>query len=209
MLRLPAAPFIYHSRIGAAGTYEAVIMIRRRGGPPQEEESSSEEEGDAFSALSSQNNKTKAPAAKPKTATDTTAASTENNITTKPPASLPVKNTSSMKRHHGMTDSRKAKMDALLQELQVDNASASQRQRSFVPEKKGSFVQPGEEHLTTNIFVGNLAPSITEEMMIDLFRQFGEDLRVMLSCGNGLSRVHVCRRMVAWYCPSRDPSMRL
>jgi U2-associated protein SR140 len=41
----------------------------------------------------------------------------------------------------------------------------------------GSFVQPGEEHLTTNIFAGNLAPSITEEQMTDLFRQFGEDIR--------------------------------
>lgn len=85
---------------------------------------------------------------------------------------LPTSNTSSMKRHHGSSDSRKAKMEALLQELEAEKASAVIH--PFVPEKKGSFVQPGQEHLTTNIFVGNLAPSITEEQMTELFRQFGE-----------------------------------
>lgn len=155
-------------------------MMRRRGEAPPEEESSSDEE-DAFSALSAAR-KAKVPA-KPKAISLDTTASTAKDSTddAKPPSSLPVSNTSSMKRHHGTSDSRKAKMDALLQELEVDKESASKRghdRRSFVPEKKGSFVQPGEEHLTTNIFVGNLAPSITEEQMTDLFRQFGEDFVV-------------------------------
>lgn len=86
-----------------------------------------------------------------------------------------------MKRHHGSSDSRKAKMEAVLQQLEVDTACSSNK-RPFVPEKMGSFVQPGEEHLTTNIFVGNLAPSITEEQMTDLFRQFGEDIQHHCVC---------------------------
>ena len=145
-------------------------MIRHRGGAPQEQESSSDEE-DVFSALSSQ--KAKAPSVHKTTVSVGTVADAAKVV--KPP--LPTSNTSSMKRHHGSSDSRKAKMDALLQELEADKTTVSKRSRhAFVPEKKGSFVQPGEEHLTTNIFVGNLAPSITEEQMTDLFRQFGEDL---------------------------------
>lgn len=111
---------------------------------------------------------------------------------------------SSAKRHHGaISDTRKAKMDALLLELQseksisdnpnqrrgsrdirndsqrkpstmMDGDSLSHNGSVLVPDKKGSFVEPGEELETTNIFVGNLAPSITEEEMTDLFRQFGE-----------------------------------
>ena len=61
-------------------------------------------------------------------------------------------------------------MDALLQELeQVDAKPPPTR----VPHKKGSFVEPGQEHTTTNLFVGNLAPTLTEEEVTDLFRQFG------------------------------------
>lgn len=78
---------------------------------------------------------------------------------------LPVSITSSMKRHHKPNDVRKAKMDALLQELEAEKNKVdkvSKDSHRFVPDKKGSFVDPAEEHLTTNIFVGNLAPSITE-----------------------------------------------
>ena len=67
-----------------------------------------------------------------------------------------------MKRHHKPNDDRKAKMDALLEELEAEKDKVSKGPHRFVPEKKGSFVDPSEEHLTTNIFVGNLAPSITE-----------------------------------------------
>jgi RNA recognition motif-containing protein len=82
-------------------------------------------------------------------------------------------------------------MDALLQELEAEknskrsssnnsqfnqyNNNNDQRGGQFVPEKKGSFVEPGEEKLTSNLFVGNLAPSITEEDLSNLFSQFGEN----------------------------------
>ena len=39
----------------------------------------------------------------------------------------------------------------------------------------GSYVEPGMEHLTTNLFVGNLDPTTTEEELTDAFRQFGKD----------------------------------
>lgn len=42
------------------------------------------------------------------------------------------------------------------------------------PNKLGSYVEPGQEHLTTNIFVGNLDPCTTEEELTDVFREFGE-----------------------------------
>jgi U2-associated protein SR140 len=32
----------------------------------------------------------------------------------------------------------------------------------------------GSLHSTTSIFIGNLDPSVTEEMLTDLFRQFGD-----------------------------------
>jgi hypothetical protein len=49
---------------------------------------------------------------------------------------------------------------------------------NYAPQKKGSYVEPGMEHLTTNIFVGNLDPNTTEEELTDAFRQFGE----MMDC---------------------------
>lgn len=91
-------------------------------------------------------------------------------------------------------------MDALLQELQTtqpsDAASAAVHREdayygsihdgdsfyerdggsNFAPQKKGSYVEPGMEHLTTNLFVGNLDPMTTEEELTDVFRQFGEDI---------------------------------
>lgn len=101
----------------------------------------------------------------------------DGNQTQQPPAVAAV--TSSMKRHHGaMSDARKRKMDELIKELQQEpgrNAQADRRS-PYVPDKKGSFVKPGEEQVTTNIFVGNLPPTLTEEDVTELFRQFGEDL---------------------------------
>ena len=89
-----------------------------------------------------------------------------------------------MKRHHKeLSDSRKAKMDALLQELEQEKKKIKPgRDRAFVPVKKGSYVDPGDEHITTNIFVGNLAPTLTEEEVTALFRQFGRDLLVWDKC---------------------------
>jgi RNA recognition motif. (a.k.a. RRM, RBD, or RNP domain) len=106
---------------------------------------------------------------------------------TQPPMKLPVASTSSTKRHHGeVSDARKAKMDALLLELEAEkNRATAVPIRHHANERnqaKGSFVDPGDEHLTTNIFVGNLAPSITEEQMTDLFRQFGEHSLILFAC---------------------------
>lgn len=142
-------------------------MIRRRGQTP-EEESSSEEE-DAFSALARKRaNKrsklgpldTAIKSNSPPRKEEKQTPSQQNNPAVS--LKLPVSLTSSMKRHHKTNDSRKAKMDALLQELSAEQKSTPKERQKFVPEKKGSYVDPAEEHLTTNIFVGNLAPSITE-----------------------------------------------
>eukprot|EP00980_Cylindrotheca_fusiformis_P004996 scaffold1062_cov130-Cylindrotheca_fusiformis.AAC.2 len=57
-------------------------------------------------------------------------------------------------------------MDALLEELAAEQKDRpperSARHDRFVPDKKGSYVSPEEENITTNMFVGNLAPTITE-----------------------------------------------
>mmetsp|Transcript_16943 Transcript_16943/g.35629 ORF Transcript_16943/g.35629 Transcript_16943/m.35629 type:complete len:215 (+) Transcript_16943:124-768(+) len=101
--------------------------------------------------------------------------------------------TSSNKRHHHVNAARQAKMDALLQELQTTKPSDPATARGedygsiqdgdsfygrgeFAPHKKGSYVEPGMEHLTTNLFVGNLDPMTTEEELTDAFRQFGKDI---------------------------------
>jgi hypothetical protein len=131
-------------------------MIRRRGEGPSEESSSDEE--DAFSEMTRKNSK--------RSKTDSTKPSSNGGggfIKVLPkPKKLPAVLTSSMKRHHKPSDTRKAKMDALLQELEAEKNRIPREQHKFVPEKKGSFVEASEEHLTTNIFVGNLAPSVTE-----------------------------------------------
>jgi hypothetical protein len=133
-------------------------MIRRRGQRPEEEESSSDEE-DAFAALSKK-------AKRQRTESQCSSQKSQSNAASKSEAShkmvLPKSITSSMKRHHKPNDDRKAKMDALLQELEAEKQKVSKELYRFVPDKKGSFVDPSEEHLTTNIFVGNLAPSISE-----------------------------------------------
>ena len=131
-------------------------MIRRRGQAPSQESSSDEE--DAFAALSRKGAKrAKTSASKP----IQNAASTKKKAEPKP-QKLPISLTSSMKRHHKPSDQRRAKMDALLKELEAEKNKLPKDQHRFVPDKKGSFVDPSEEHLTTNIFVGNLAPSVTE-----------------------------------------------
>lgn len=137
-------------------------MIRRRGQRPEEDSSSDEE--DAFATLSQKAKKprtgpeSKVPTEKPKSfGVEKNAASGSSK-----PKDLPISITSSMKRHHKTNDDRKARMEALLHELESEKKSVSRDPYRFVPEKKGSYVDPSEEHLTTNIFVGNLAPSITE-----------------------------------------------
>ena len=168
-------------------------MIRRRGQHVPEESSSDEE--DAFAALSKKSTKR---SKRKRVEIGTTVAAAPQSVKTKPsdnlptqissdPSSanakvdstnstgLPMAVTSSMKRHHKPNDTRKAKMDALLLELEIEKGKQRNRDHNrFVPEKKGSFVEPGEEKLTSNLFVGNLAPSITEEDLSNLFSQFGE-----------------------------------
>jgi hypothetical protein len=79
-------------------------------------------------------------------------------------------------------------MDAMLKELQ----EAEQSSKGYYgpsggggsdggdhggrppPDKKGSYCELGMEHLTTNIFVGNLDPNTTEEELTECFRQFGK-----------------------------------
>lgn len=133
------------------------LMVRhRRKGNPLEVDSSSDEE-DAFSALS---RKTSKPSSSQDEASAKQESSGDNKGKKESDAKeLPVSTTSSNKRHHKTNDdSRKAKMDALLQELEAEKSrrpiSVHDRNRGFVPEKIGSFVAPGEEYLTTNIFVG-------------------------------------------------------
>ena len=71
-------------------------------------------------------------------------------------------------------------MDVFLSELQeaedqiLCNRPTQQYEKEFIPEKRGSFVEDGEEFSTTNMFVANLSPSVTEEALTELFSQFGE-----------------------------------
>jgi hypothetical protein len=146
-------------------------MRRHRGGAPtnEERESSSDEE-DAFALLSRTSKKSKTkeePQAAPL-------------VVVEKPMQLPASTTSSNKRHHIPKEHRQAKMDALLEEL-ASTASASNNTKTSLAldnhqsVQRGSFVRQGEENITTNLFVGNLAPSVTEEEMTELFSQFGTD----------------------------------
>lgn len=145
--------------------------------PDMHNESSSDEE-DAFLALSCKSKRAKTASVPssnqdhdPSKNDETDTTGTNNNA--KAMALLPVSITSSTKRHHGiMTDKRKEKMDSLLEELEAEKRRATTEPQD--DPRKGSFVDPREEHITTNIFVGNLAPTITEEDFAGVFRQFGE-----------------------------------
>ena len=182
-------------------------MRRHRSGAPQPEESSSDEE-DAFAKMPSRKNKkakiemakikeepNDEPFASTQSATDSSkegtaaGASTITTTTTTMPLSQPTVPalsatvTSSMKRHHSvLSDTRKAKMDALLMELEETKQKARRTPYPRSREVKGSFVESGEEHVTTNIFVGNLPSTMTEERLTDLFQQFGETLLVLKLC---------------------------
>jgi len=175
-------------------------MVVRRGKPLKgfgDDSSSSDSEDGGFAAIS----KKKGGKKRPRSDNPPSSASNEkntvdanNNTTT---SALPSTETSSNKRHHHANASRQAKMDALLEELQTtkptdpatsqaeDYGSIYAHESSYhgdgydrpPPQKMGSYVEPGQEHLTSNIFVGNLDPTTTEEELTDAFRQFGEDIR--------------------------------
>lgn len=144
-------------------------MIRRRGVP--EEESSEEDEEDVFSNLAKKQKSKNVPTKQEPSSAATPASKTTSNLAQPLVPSV----TSSMKRHHGaMSNTRKAKMDALIHELETKKTSARSRGDNFIPEKKGSYVEPGDEHLTTNLFVGNLAPGLTETAIMNVFAQYGD-----------------------------------
>lgn len=179
-------------------------MVVRRGKPLKgfgDCSSSSDSDDGGFAAISNKKGGQKRPRTTSSSVViNNPSANNEKNnddATNKPTTSaLPSTETSSNKRHHHANASRQAKMDALLQELQstkpTDPATSSQaedygsiyaHEASYYgdgydrppPQKMGSFVEPGQEHLTSNIFVGNLHPSTTEEELTDAFRQFGEE----------------------------------
>ena len=157
-------------------------MRQRRGGPIHDNSASSSSDDDdaedAFARLStskssSNNNKgtkndKKMELASTLASSDTGRSDESTTATTTPTGvamDLPASTTSSNLRHHvTANDSRKARMNALIQELEVEKSKRplsdhhhrhrSGRQYPFAPDKKGSFVDPSEEHLTTNIFVG-------------------------------------------------------
>ena len=75
---------------------------------------------------------------------------------------------------------RKARLDAILQDIQTakeqeDFNVDDYHVGGFVNNNHGSHcIDEEEEQLTTNVFVGNLDPSITEEQLTDLFRKYGD-----------------------------------
>mmetsp|Transcript_22673 Transcript_22673/g.34869 ORF Transcript_22673/g.34869 Transcript_22673/m.34869 type:complete len:168 (+) Transcript_22673:73-576(+) len=133
-----------------------------------ESESSSDEE-DAFTKIASKKNSgnKQGDPAENTTNKRQRSSSTSNESSATTTTCTKTASTSSNKRHHGTSAARKAKLDAILQDLQTTEVQLRPEYRG------GSFVEPEEEHLTTNVFVGNLDPGVTEEALTDLFRQFG------------------------------------
>eukprot|EP00804_Cyclotella_cryptica_P004065 CCRYP_015455-RA/>CCRYP_015455-RA protein AED:0.35 eAED:0.35 QI:186/1/1/1/1/1/3/36/782 len=156
--------------------------------------SSSEDENDAFAAAISKKNKRPRPLLDDDDdgEGDKLRRQDSNNSKTHEEA---IDAGTSAKRHHHMNAARQVKMDALLSELQstkptdpspaavgaMEYGSIEEGESYFGPgsmnhrpNKMGSYVEPGQEHLTTNIFVGNLDPCTTEEELTDVFREFGD-----------------------------------
>jgi U2-associated protein SR140 len=113
-----------------------------------------------------------------------TSAITPNAITT----SSSNISSSSTKRHHyqNPNSSRAAKMEALIQQLEMDSqdlrkvnhasavAPSTSLRDAVKSTTKGSYcINAHEEQTTTNIFVGNLSPLITEEDLYQVFSQYG------------------------------------
>jgi U2-associated protein SR140 len=205
-------------------------MMRHRASsrPDNNIDDESSDEEDAFTALSrkrkgdakskeSKKDRTESPNATVATTTGSKVdAVVAVPIDDKPPPVVVMAQTSSTKRHHGeVSDARKAKLDAILLELEAETSKISSDSTISHPRSRrnnnsnnsssncgggnsssnihsrnihvtdpnqrtgGSFVDPGDELITTNIFVGNLAPNVTEEQMTELFRQFGEKFVLM------------------------------
>jgi U2-associated protein SR140 len=56
-------------------------------------------------------------------------------------------------------------MSLFLEELKNKNPTDSQRD---------NYLPPSNEELTTNLYIGNINPNVTEERLYDLFRRYGE-----------------------------------
>lgn len=158
-----------------------------------------DDEDDVFSALSRKRSKKKAKVDASKQPQPSNNDQTQDNpgvaasATGKdPPGTLetPVvaSTTSSMKRHHKpLADHRRAKMEETLAELQFHQQTESLSSRQQNREKKrrhggggGSYVEPGQEHVTTNIFVSNLATNLTEEALHKVFGSFGTSTEIVI-----------------------------
>ena len=178
-------------------------MVVRRGAapPPSVDDSSSSDEDDAFSAFGGKKKGKKKPTKAKKEHTKPNNQKDDDGEGNSAGAAASgggtnAEDTSSNRRHHHVSSARQAKMDAMLKELQ----EAEQQQQSSggpaaghygpaaghrsgrlpPPDKKGSYCEPGTEHLTTNIFVGNLDPCTTEEELTEAFRQFGKNVSYLL-----------------------------
>lgn len=202
-------------------------MMRHRASsrPDNNVDDESSDEEDAFTALSrkwkgdTKSKESKKDRTEPPNATVATTSKVDAvvavPIDAKQAPVVVMAQTSSTKRHHGeVSDARKAKLDAILLELEAETSKISSDSTILHPRSRrnnnnnsvssgggggnsssihsrnihdtdpnqrtgGSFVDPGDELITTNIFVGNLAPNITEEQMTELFRQFGEKFVLM------------------------------
>jgi len=162
-------------------------MSRRpvvRTGKSDHQASSSEDEEDAFAALARKKKKNSKLASNDVVVDNNTAVPSTMN------ESVVACAGTNQKRHHHPSAARAAKMDMLLQELQETATNSIDQQaptsshattHDRAPlEKMGSYCLPGEELITANLFVGNLAPCTTEEELAELFRQFGK--RIVYYC---------------------------
>ena len=145
-------------------------MLRHLRGAPlkvsDDDGSSSSSDDDAFNAFSRKKKVKKSPSEKKLSSKRQKPSSSSKGTSV---------DTSSNKRHHHQSSQRAASMDALLQELKETPLSEQNADRkNKLPDRSGSHCLPGEEDITTNVFVGdNLSPTTTEEELTDLFRQFG------------------------------------
>eukprot|EP00471_Norrisiella_sphaerica_P004924 CAMPEP_0184483122 /NCGR_PEP_ID=MMETSP0113_2-20130426/4736_1 /TAXON_ID=91329 /ORGANISM="Norrisiella sphaerica, Strain BC52" /LENGTH=692 /DNA_ID=CAMNT_0026863309 /DNA_START=147 /DNA_END=2225 /DNA_ORIENTATION=+ len=78
-------------------------------------------------------------------------------------------------------EKKKSNMEMFLEELKRENAMKEERKKRGIPEPKVVIPQPVErghhdtgDPTTTNIYVGNLSPHVSEEFLVREFGQFGD-----------------------------------
>jgi len=62
---------------------------------------------------------------------------------------------------------RVKEMDLFLEELKNKNANDYQRSENYLPSR-------ADDNITTNLYIGNINPNVTEERLYDLFRKYGD-----------------------------------